>query len=124
MLGNYRNDSDYSNIFNVSGQNIMTNNKNIQTILNENKNLKKEISIKNRQIEDAKKRLNIIEREIENLRKQKNYNNRNQNRGRSVGMRNTHFNNNNNYINNNLNNINIGMFNENDPFNDSFFQFQ
>ena len=110
-----------SNVFNVSGQNIMSNGKNIDSILNENKKLKVEISKKNKEIENARKRLQILEREIESIKKQKN-NNQIKNRGRSVGMRsnanNIHLN---NYINNDFNE---GMlFNDNDPFNDSFFQF-
>ena len=110
-----------SNVFNVSGQNIMSNGKNIDSILNENKKLKVEISKKNKEIENARKRLQILEREIEYIKKQKN-NNQIKNRGRSVGMRsnanNIHLN---NYINNDFNE---GMlFNDNDPFNDSFFQF-
>ena len=128
MRGNYSKNSDYNysndSIFNVSGQNIMSNNRSIDVILNENKKLKLEISRKNREIEDAKKRLNIIEREIEKYRKQKNNDYK---RGRSVGIRNnTNINNNYNNFNNYNNNINGfigGMFNENDPFNDSFFQF-
>ena len=110
-----------SNVFNVSGQNIMSNGKNIDSILNENKKLKVEISKKNKEIENARKRLQILEREIESIKKQKN-NNQIKNRGRSVGMRsnanNIHLN---NYINNDFNE---GiLFNDNDPFNDSFFQF-
>ena len=128
---NYNSSND--NIFNVSGQNIMTNGKNVDAIINENIKLKAEISKKNREIEDAKKRLQIIEREIAQLRKQKNNNSNNQikNRGRSVGMKNNFNNinyNDNNFSNNNYNNNFIGfsggMINENDPFNDSFFQFQ
>ena len=124
MYNNYNKNSDNlssSNIFNVSGQNIMSNAKNIDTILNENKKLKIEISKKNKEIEYAKKRLEILEREIESIKKQKN-NNQIKNRGRSVGMRiNANNINVNNYFNNDFNG---GMFiNDNDPFNDSFFQF-
>ena len=124
MFNNYNKNSDNlssSNIFNVSGQNIMSNGKNIDTILNENKKLKVEISKKNKEIENAIKRLQILEREIESLKKQKN-NNQIKNRGRSVGMRSNANNINvNNYFNNDFNG---GMFiNDNDPFNDSFFQF-
>ena len=121
MFSNYNKNSEklsHSNIFNVSGQNIMTNGKNIDTILNENKKLKIEINKKNKEIENAKKRLQILEREIESLKKQKK-SNQIKNRGRSVGMRSNV--NVNNYINNDFNG---GMFiNDNDPFNDSFFQF-
>ena len=124
MYNNYNKNSDNlssSNIFNVSGQNIMSNAKNINTILNENKKLKVEISKKNKEIENAKKRLQILEKEIESIKKQKN-NNQIKNRGRSVGMRSNANNINvNNYFNNDFNG---GMFiNDNDPFNDSFFQF-
>ena len=124
MYNNYNKNSDNlssSNIFNVSGQNIMSNAKNINTILSENKKLKVEISKKNKEIENAKKRLQILEREIESIKKQKN-NNQIKNRGRSVGMRSNANNINvNNYFNNDFNG---GMFiNDNDPFNDSFFQF-
>ena len=124
MYNNYNKNSDNlssSNIFNVSGQNIMSNTKNIDTILSENKKLKIEISKKNKEIENAKKRLQILEKEIESIKKQKN-NNQIKNRGRSVGMRSNANNINvNNYFNNDFNG---GMFiNDNDPFNDSFFQF-
>ena len=124
MFNNYNKNSDNlssSNIFNVSGQNIMSNAKNIDAILNENKKLKVEISKKNKEIENAKKRLLILEREIESIKKQKN-NNQIKNRGKSVGMRSNANNINvNNYFNNDFNG---GMFmNDNDPFNDSFFQF-
>ena len=124
MYNNYNKNSDNlssSNIFNVSGQNIMSNTKNIDTILSENKKLKVEISKKNKEIENAKKRLQILEKEIESIKKQKN-NNQIKNRGRSVGMRSNANNINvNNYFNNDFNG---GMFiNDNDPFNDSFFQF-
>ena len=124
MYNNYNKNSDNlssSNIFNVSGQNIMSNAKNINTILSENKKLKVEISKKNKEIENAKKRLQILEKEIESIKKQKN-NNQIKNRGRSVGMRSNANNINvNNYFNNDFNG---GMFiNDNDPFNDSFFQF-
>ena len=124
MYNNYNKNSDNlssSNIFNVSGQNIMSNAKNINTILSENKKLKVEISKKNKEIENAKNRLLILEREIESIKKQKN-NNQIKNRGRSVGMRSNANNINvNNYFNNDFNG---GMFiNDNDPFNDSFFQF-
>ena len=121
MFRNYNKNQDFNtssndNIFNVSGQNIMTNNRSIDAILNENKKLKLEISRKNKEIENAKKRLNIIEKEIEKLRRQKN--NDVKNRGRSVGIRNNNINYNNNDIG-----FNGGMFNDNDPFNDSFFKF-
>ena len=124
MYNNYNKNSDNlssSNIFNVSGQNIMSNAKNINTILSENKKLKVEISKKNKEIENAKNRLLILEKEIESIKKQKN-NNQIKNRGRSVGMRSNANNINvNNYFNNDFNG---GMFiNDNDPFNDSFFQF-
>ena len=124
MYNNYNKNSDNlssSNIFNVSGQNIMSNTKNIDTILSENKKLKIEISKKNKEIENAKKRLQILEKEIESIKKQKT-NNQIKNRGRSVGMRSNANNINvNNYFNNDFNG---GMFiNDNDPFNDSFFQF-
>ena len=120
MYGKFnKNNNEYTsstdNVFNVSGQNIMTNNRSIDAILNENKKLKLEISRKNKEIENAKKRLNIIEKEIEKLRRQKN--NDVKNRGRSVGIRN-----NINYNNNDIG-FNGGMFNDNDPFNDSFFKF-
>ena len=120
MKGHYNKNQNYNisndNIFNVSGQNIMSNSKSIETILNENRSLKSEINKTNKEIENARKRLNIIEREIERLRKQNNNNYKN--RGRSVGIRNnTNVNNNNNY------GYIGGMFNESDPFNDSFFQF-
>ena len=123
MFGNYNKNSDIStsnsNIFNVSGQNIMTNNKSIESILSENKKLKEEILKKNKEIDNAKKRLNIIEEEIRSLRRQKNNNNQIRNRGKSVGMRN------NINLNNNYNNgFNGGMFNNNDdPFSDPFFNF-
>ena len=123
MFGNYNKNSDIStsnsNIFNASGQNIMTNNKSIESILSENKKLKAEIFKKNKDIENAKKRLNIIEEEIRSLKRQKNNNNQIKNRGRSVGMRN------NINLNNNYNSgFNGGMFNNNDdPFSDPFFNF-
>ena len=95
----------------------MSNNKSIDVILNENKKLKSEISKKNKEIENAKKRLNILQKEIEKYRKQKN-NNQIKNRGKSVGMRNNvNYNNYNNGFNGG------GMFNSNDPFDDSFFKF-
>ena len=125
MYGNYNKNLDYStssndNVFNVSGQNIMSNNKSIDAILNENKKLKFEINKKNKEIEIAKKRLDMLEKEIAQYRKQKN-NNPAKNRGRSVGMRNNvNLNNNNDYGFG----FNVGMFNENDPFNDPFFNFQ
>ena len=129
MFGNYNKNADYNvsndSIFNVSGQNIMSNNKSIDVILNENKKLKSEINKKNKEIENAKKRLNILQKEIEKYRRQNN-NNQIKNRGKSVGMRNNvNYNNYNNYNNINYNNgfNRGGMFNDNDPFNDSFFKF-
>ncbi len=125
MFRNYNKNSDYNNssndnVFNISGQNIMSNNRDINDIIKENSKLKSEILKKNREIENAKKRINIIQREIENYKKQKNNNNHIKNRGKSVGMRY------NNYNNNNYNEGGFfgGMFNNNDPFSDSFFQFQ
>ena len=120
MFQNYNKNSDNvksssNNIFNVSGQNIMSN-KNIDAILKENRELRKEINMKNKEIENAKKKLNILEKQIKSLKNQNN--NQIKIRGRSVGMRNN--------INlNNFNNIgfNGGMLNNNDPFNDSFFKF-
>ena len=54
---NKNNNSTSSDIFNQSGQNIMTNRKNLDYILNENKRLKIEINKKNKEIEDAKKKI-------------------------------------------------------------------
>ena len=132
MYGNYnKNKNQYTsssdNVFNVSGQNIMSNNMELEKVLKENKQLKLEISKKNKEIEDVKKRLNIIQKEIDKIKKQKNNTiNGNKNRGRSVGIRNNInlINNyNNNYNNNNNNLFTGGMFNDNDPFNDPFFKF-
>ena len=120
MFQNYNKNLDNdifssNNIFNVSGQNIMTNNKNIEEILRENKKLKSEINKKNKEIENAKKKLNILQNEIQRFRIQRNKR-QTKNRGKSVGIRN------NNYINNyNNNEFNGGMFTDNDPFSDSFF---
>ena len=140
MYGKFnKNNNEYTsstdNVFNVSGQNIMSNNMNLEKVLRENNQLKVEINKKNKEIEDAKKRLNILQREIDKVKKQKNNTiNGNKNRGRSVGIRNNinlnnNYNRNNNY-NNNYNNYNNnnnmfsgGMFNDNDPFNDPFFKF-
>ena len=118
---NKNNNSTSSDIFNQSGQNIMTNRKNLDSILNENKRLKIEINKKNKEIEDAKKRLNILEKEIQNAKRQNNnnkYNKINSNRGRSVGIKKV-----NNNINKNFFGGEIGMFGDSDPFNDSFFKF-
>ena len=98
----------------------MTNNRNYEDIIKENLKLKSQIKEKNREIEKAKKRLNILEKEVQNMRRQKN-NNKIKNRGKSVGMRNN-INLNNNYDNDAFN-INGGMFNNNDPFSDPFFNF-
>ena len=120
MFQNYNKNLDNdifssNNIFNVSGQNIIANNKNIEEILRENKKLKFEINKKNKEIENAKKKLNILQNEIQRFRIQRNKR-QTKNRGKSVGIRN------NNYINNyNNNEFNGGMFNDNDPFSDSFF---
>ena len=140
MYGKYnKNTNEYTsssdNVFNVSGQNIMSNNMNLEKVLRENSQLKVEISKKNKEIEDAKKRLNILQREIDKIKRQKNNTiNGNKNRGRSVGIRNNinlnnNYNHNNNYNNYNYNNNNNnlfsgGMFNDNDPFNDPFFKFE
>ena len=118
---NKNNNSTSSDIFNQSGQNIMTNRKNLDSILNENKRLKIEINKKNKEIEDAKKRLNILEKEIQNAKRQNNnnkYNKINSNRGRSVGIKKV-----NNNINKNFFGGEIGMFGDSDPFNDPFFKF-
>ena len=118
---NKNNNSTSSDIFNQSGQNIMTNRKNLDSILNENKRLKIEINKKNKEIEDAKKRLNILEKEIQNAKRQNNnnkYNKINSNRGKSVGIKKV-----NNNINKNFFGGEIGMFGDSDPFNDSFFKF-
>ena len=112
MYKNYKknknNNSTSSDIFNQSGQNIMTNRKNLDSILNENKRLKIEINKKNKEIEDAKKRLNILEKEIQNAKRQNNnnkYNKINSNRGKSVGIKKV-----NNNINKNFFGGEIGMF--------------
>ena len=118
---NKNNNSTSSDIFNQSGQNIMTNRKNLDSILNENKRLKIEINKKNKEIEETKKRLNILEKEIQNAKRQNNnnkYNKINSNRGRSVGIKKV-----NNNINKNFFGGEIGMFGDSDPFNDSFFKF-
>ena len=118
---NKNNNSTSSDIFNQSGQNIMTNRKNLDSILNENKRLKIEINKKNKEIEDAKKRLNILEKEIQNAKRQNNnnkYNKINSNRGKSVGIKKV-----NNNINKNFFGGEIGMFGDSDPFYDSFFKF-
>ena len=120
---NKNNISSSNDVFNKSGQNIITNKKNLDIILNENKRLRIEINKKNKEIEQAQKRLNILEKEIQNARRQKNINNNmhnkiNSNRGKSVGIRKTT-----NNINNNFFGGQIGMFGESDPFNDSFFKF-
>ena len=101
----------------------MTNSKNLEAILNENKKLKIEINKKNKEIEDAKKRLGILEKEIQKVRRQNNSNHNNKlntNRGKSVGIKRVNHNNINNNINNNFGG---GMFGDGDPFNDSFFKF-
>ena len=115
---NKNNNSTSSDIFNQSGQNIMTNRKNLDSILNENKQLKIEINKKNKEIEDAKKRLSILEKEIQRAKKQNNNinNKTNVTRGKSVGIKRVNRNN----INNNFGG---GMFGDGDPFNDSFFKF-
>ena len=118
MFRNNNRDST-DNVFNISGQNIMTNNRNVIDILKENQKLKADIIKTNREIENAKKRISIIKREIENYKRKKIKNNQVKNRGNSVGIRNN-INYNNNY---NESEYNGGMFNEKDPFADSFFQF-
>ena len=117
----YDKNKSSSDIFNKSGQNIMTNNKNLDSILNENKRLRVEINRKNKEIEDAKKRLNILEKEIQKARRLNNNKNNlnyknNTNRGKSVGIKRINH-------NNNFNNNFGGMFGDSDPFNDSFFKF-
>ena len=127
MFRNYNksNTNTSTDIFNKSGQNIMSNNKNLKDILSENQKLKLEITKKNKEIEDAKKRLSIIEKEIQRIKRQKQNNNNNNNRtnnnnqtsrGRSVGIKKVNH-------NNLMNNFGGGMFGDNDPFNDSFFKF-
>ena len=120
MFRNYdkAKNTNSSDIFNKSGQNIMTNRRNLESILNENKQLKIEINKKNKEIEDAKKRLSILEKEIQRAKKQNNNinNKTNVKRGKSVGIKRVNHNN----INNNFGG---GMFGDGDPFNDSFFKF-
>ena len=115
---NKNNISSSNDVFNKSGQNIITNKKNLDIILNENKQLKIEINKKNKEIEDAKKRLSILEKEIQKAKKQNNNINNKTNvmRGKSVGIKRVNRNN----INNNFGG---GMFGDGDPFNDSFFKF-
>ena len=121
MYGNYKNmnkSSNESNLFNISGQNIMGNKRNIDDLIKENKQLKLEINRKDKEINDARKRINIIEKEIERYKRQNNTNIQkgNKMRGKSVGIRkNVNSNNNNGFFG--------GIFNNNDPFNDSFFRF-
>ena len=121
MYRNYGMSKNSSDIFNKSGQNIMTNNRNLESILSENKKLKDEINRKNKEIENAQRRLKILEKEIEKARRLNNNKNRinnktNTNRGKSVGIKRVN--------NNNINNNNFGgMFGDQDPFNDSFFKF-
>ena len=119
MYRNYNksNTNISTDIFNKSGQNVMSNNKTLQNILTENQKLKEEINRKNKEIEDAKKRLNILEKEVQRVKGQKQNNKNQTNRGRSVGIKRV---NHNNIINNNFGG---GMFGDNDPFNDSFFKF-
>ena len=57
MYRNYNKSNNSSDIFNKSGQNVMTNNKNVDSILLENKKLRIEINNKNKEIKDAKKRI-------------------------------------------------------------------
>ena len=128
MYRNYNKSNNSSDIFNKSGQNVMTNNKNVDSILLENKKLRIEINKKNKEIEDAKKRLNILEKEIQRVKKMNNNNNLNNrnnngNRGKSVGIKRVNYNNFNNMNNNINNNFGGGMFGDSDPFNDSFFKF-
>ena len=120
MFRNYdkAKNTNSSDVFNKSGQSIMTNRRNLESILNENKQLKIEINKKNKEIEDAKKRLSILEKEIQRAKKQNNNinNKTNVTRGKSVGIKRVNRNN----INNNFGG---GMFGDGDPFNDSFFKF-
>ena len=107
---NQKNKDIDDTIFNKSGQNVMTNDK----LALENKRLKIEINKKNKEIEDCKKRVNILQEEIKKLKNRSNNNNKEKNRGRSVGMK--------NQINYN-NYMKGGMFgNYDDPFNSSFFK--
>ena len=107
---NQKNKDIDDTIFNKSGQNVMTNDK----LALENKRLKIEINKKNKEIEDCKKRVNILQEEIKKLKNRSNNNNKEKNRGRSVGMKNKI--NYNNYMKG-------GMFgNYDDPFNSSFFK--
>ena len=120
MFRNYdKKSNNSSDIFNKSGQNVMKNNKNLESILLENKQLKIEINKKNKEIEDAKKRLNILEKEIQRVKRMNNNNTNNKsntNRGKSVGIKRVNHNNNNNFFGG-------AMFGDTDPFNDSFFKF-
>ena len=120
MYRNYdKNKNNSSDIFNKSGQNVMNKGKDLESILQENKQLKIEINKKNKEIEDAKKRLNILEKEIQRVKRMNNNNNINNtsNRGKSVGIKRVNHNNNTNNF------FGGGMFGDNDPFNDSFFKF-
>ena len=119
MYRNYdKNKNNSSDIFNKSGQNVMNKGKDLESILQENKQLKIEINKKNKEIEDAKKRLNILEKEIQRVKRMNNNNiNNTSNRGRSVGIKRVNHNNNTNNF------FGGGMFGDNDPFNDSFFKF-
>ena len=119
MYRNYdKNKNNSSDIFNKSGQNVMNKGKDLESILQENKQLKIEINKKNKEIEDAKKRLNILEKEIQRVKRMNNNNiNNTSNRGKSVGIKRVNHNNNTNNF------FGGGMFGDNDPFNDSFFKF-
>ena len=120
MYRNYdKNKNNSSDIFNKSGQNVMNKGKDLESILQENRQLKIEINKKNKEIEDAKKRLNILEKEIQRVKRMNNNNNINNtvNRGKSVGIKRVNHNNNTNNF------FGGGMFGDNDPFNDSFFKF-
>ena len=120
MYRNYdKNKNNSSDIFNKSGQNVMNKGKDLESILQENKQLKIEINKKNKEIEDAKKRLNILEKEIQRVKRMNKNNNINNssNRGKSVGIKRVNHNNNTNNF------FGGGMFGDNDPFNDSFFKF-
>ena len=115
MRKNTNHNSMYSDdsIFNISGQNIMSNNMSNNSLALENKRLKIEINKKNKEIEDCKRRVNNLQEEIRKLKNKPN-NNKESNRGRSVVVKN----------NNNYNNyMRGGMFgNYDDPFNSSFFK--
>ena len=119
MYRNYdKNKNNSSDIFNKSGQNVMNKGKDLESILQENRQLKIEINKKNKEIEDAKKRLNILEKEIQRVKRMNNNNiNNASNRGKSVGIKRVNHNNNTNNF------FGGGMFGDNDPFNDSFFKF-